>query len=98
MQEVITIRRPPSVATVLKWVGRLGRHENFGERMTGEEAHKAAAIFCAANHALKRDLLGKSWQGNRHLAAKCGELFERLTADAVFSQSNYRPQVDVAFC
>lgn len=95
--EKLSINRPPSLDRVMTYLGKLARHEHFGERMSGEDAHKAAAIFLAANHALKRDVLGKSWIGNRHTAAKCAELFERVLATDSYRQSNMQIQVDINF-
>lgn len=97
MMETLRINRPPSVDRVMAYVGKLARHEHFDERMSGEDAHKAAAVFLAANHALKRDLLGNSWRGNRHMAAKCGELFERVVASDSYRQSNVQYAVDINF-
>jgi hypothetical protein len=93
----IVINRPPSIDRAMKWIGRLARHEHFGETMTGEEAHTAAAIFLACNHALRRDKLSKSWAGNRHVAAKCGELFERVCGSAAYRTANFQPTVDINF-
>lgn len=93
----LTISKPPSVDRVMLYIGKLARHEHFNERMSGEDAHKAAAIFLAANHALRRDLLGKSWRGNHHTAAKCGELFERVITTDSYRQSNVQYQVEIGF-
>lgn len=93
----LKINRPPSVDRVMTYIGKLARHENFGERMSGEDAHKAAAVFLAANHALRRDVLGKSWAGNRHTAAKCGELFERVINTDSYRQSNIQFEVEIGF-
>ena len=93
----IRINRPPSLDTALTWIGRLGRFEHFGEHMTGEDAHRAAAVFLACNHALRRDKLGKSWRGYRHIAATCGELFDRMVASEPYRTSNFQPQVDINF-
>ena len=94
----ITFKKPPSLDRVMTWVGRLARHEHFNETMTGEEAQTAAAVFFAANWALKRDRLSKSWAGNRHVAAKCGELFERVSNDPSFTRANFQIEVDIEFC
>ena len=93
----ISINRPPSLDRVMKWIGVLGRHEHFGETMTSEQAHEAAAVFLACNHALRRDKLSKSWRGHRHTAAKCGELFGRVCASEPYRLANFVPQVDINF-
>lgn len=93
----LLIKKPPSVERVMSYIGKLARHEHFGERMSGEDAHRAAAIFLAANHALRRDVLGKSWAGNRHTAAKCGELFERVIKTESYQNSNVKFEVEIGF-
>lgn len=93
----IRFNRPPSLDTAMLWIGRLGRFEHFGEKMTSEEAHKAAAVFFACNHALRRDKLGKSWSRHRHIAAKCGELFDRISQTEPYRSANFIPEVDINF-
>jgi hypothetical protein len=81
----------------MTYIGKLARHEHFGERMSGEDAHKAAAVFLAANHALKRDCLSNAWRGNRHTAAKCGELFDRVIQTDSYRHSNIQFDVEISF-
>lgn len=93
----ITIRRAPSLDSVMTCLGKVARHEHFGERMNGEEGQRVAAVLYAANYALRRDVLGKSWRGHRHTAAKCGEIFDRLMSDPSIGCSNQPIEVDIAF-
>lgn len=93
----ITFKKAPSVSRVQDALGRLARHEHFGERLTGEEAHKIAAVFFAANWAMRRDVLPASWKGSRHTAAKCGELFDRVSRDPSYVQSNFQFEVEILF-
>ncbi|URQ76205.1 MAG: hypothetical protein NBV76_05440 [Candidatus Ochrobactrum gambitense] len=91
----LVITRPPSLDTALKWIGIYSRHQHFNERMTGEQAHRAAATFLAVRCAMGLDILGKSWRKHRHVAAKCGELFDRIISEDVYRQSNVVFDVDI---
>ena len=97
MNARISYHRPPSVNRVQKAIGRLARHEHFGEHLTPDDAHSIASVFFAANFALRRDCLPATWSRHRHIAAKCGELYSRVEAMNAFRGHNCPPQVDINF-
>lgn len=97
MESRITIRKPPSLDAVMRALYLVARHEHFDERLDSESGQRVAAVLYAANYAMRRDLLGKSWVKNRHVAAKCGEIHDRLMADPAIGRSNRPIEVDILF-
>ena len=96
MAKRITFNRPPSVSAAVQALAAW--HERDRKGLTPEQAHKAAAVMVAVEHAWRRDLLPPAkWRGMRHHAAKCAEHLPALLQHPAYLGHNNPPIVDVNF-
>lgn len=96
MAKRITFNRPPSLDAAVQALGIWHSRDRRG--MTPEQAHKAAAVMVAVEHAWRRDLLPQhKWRGFRHVAAQCAEQVAKLIEHPTYRGHNNPPIVDVNF-
>jgi hypothetical protein len=92
----ITFNRPPSRDRAIQALGVWFGRDYRG--MTPEQAHKAAAVMAATEHAWRRDLLPQDkWRGFRHVPAKCAEALAEIVNHPTYLAHNNPPIVDVNF-